>query len=121
MSIFDRKKIIKDINYLDLTPYYIHKHIVEDNGLVTVLLPRFKNKILLSFVPRNRSPFVKIHLDELGSAVWLSIDGYKNVESIINALEEKLGEKIIPAEERITKFFTTLYQNKFIGFNQLNK
>ena len=121
MSIFVRKKIIKDINYLELTPYCVHKHVIEDNGLVTVMLPRFKNKLLLSLLPPKRSPFVKIHLDELGSSVWLAIDGNRNVETIINDLEDKQGEKIKPAEERITKFFTTLYQNKFIGFNQLNK
>ena len=33
----------------------------------------------------------------------------------------KFGDKIHPAEERITKFLTNLHQNKFIIFNELNK
>jgi hypothetical protein len=120
-KIFKKQKIHKDINYLELTPFRIFEHQLEENGLVTVLMPKFKNKFLASFVPRNRSQFVFIHLDELGSSVWLEIDGHKKVNEIINILTVSLGEKIHPADERITKFLTNLYQNKFVGFKELEK
>jgi hypothetical protein len=121
LNFLTHRKILKELNYLELTPFRILNHEVEQNGLVTVLLPKFKNKFLASFVPRNKSHYVSIHLDELGSAVWLEMDGIKKVGEIIDILTEQLGEKIHPADERITKFLTNLYQNKFIGFKELQK
>jgi hypothetical protein len=121
MSIFKSPRIKKGVNYLELTPVRKYEHEVKDDGLVKVLIPKFKNKFMLSFVPKHKSPFIKVSLDELGSGVWLAIDGYKHVDAIIEDLNVKFGDKIQPAEERITKFLTNLYENKFIIFNELNK
>ena len=119
-NLFKRKNIHPDINYLELTPVCLYSHKIEEDGRVTVLMPKFKNKFLASFVPRGHSPYVNMHLDELGSAVWLSIDSKSNVGEIIGKLAAELGEKINPAEERIPKFLTQLYQNKFIDFKELS-
>ena len=68
-----------------------------------------------------RNKYIKLKLDELGSATWLSVDGKKNVEQICEELKEKLGEKINPAEERVTKFLTQLYLNEFISLNKIEE
>ena len=70
---------------------------------------------------RTNKKHIKLKLDELGSATWLEIDGGKNVQNICDLLKEKIGEKINPAEERVTKFLSQLYLNKFITFKELIK
>ena len=69
--------------------------------------------------PKLKSSVFKIKLDRLGSAVWMQIDGEKNVQAIINNLEAKLGEEIQPVSERVTKFLFQLYEQRLISFNEL--
>jgi hypothetical protein len=115
-----KKKDLYDINYLELTPNRLFEHVVEENGKVSVLIPRFTNKILVKTVtPMLKSPFVKAKFDEFGSQVWLEIDGKQKVLDISKRLREKFGEKIEPVGERLTKFLTQLYSYKFVSFNEL--
>ena len=79
LSFSERRRIFKSANYLDLTPIRLHKEEVSEENLVTVLIPKFRNRFALRFiVPKLKSDVFKLKLDELGSAVWLSIDG-KNI------------------------------------------
>jgi hypothetical protein len=114
------KKKESVINYLELIPIR-NKESKSENGKVVILIPKFKNAFLKSLIPKKKSENFSVNLDELGSDVWNLIDGVNNVEYIINCLSEKLGEKIHPAQERITKFLSQLYASKFILFNKLNK
>lgn len=118
MSMFNKK--FENVNYLDLIPVKLQEHVMEENGLVSVLFPRFTNKILVSTVGRMlKNPNVKAKLDKLGTALWLEIDNNKNVDTIINNLKKKLGDEIEPAHERITSFLTKLYKYKFITLKEI--
>lgn len=122
VNFFQRRKILKGANYLDLVPYRIFKEEVDDNGIVTVLVPKFRNWILVKvLVPRLKSKYFKIKLDELGSRTWLSIDGKNNVASLAQQMKEIFGEKIDPVYDRLTTFITRLYLEGYISFNQLKK
>lgn len=111
---------MKHISALDLIPVRQHPFDKDKDNRVTVRVPKFRNKTMARFLlPRQKSPFFSIHLDELGSAVWLSIDGEKNVQEICDRLSEKFGEKIKPAEERIPFFVSKLYQERYILFRQI--
>ena len=117
-----KKKELSDINYLELTPGHLFDHVIEGNGNVSVLIPRFTNKILVkTLTPMLKSPFVKTKFDEFGSQVWLEIDGKKKVLDISANLKQKFGERIEPVEERLTRFLTQLYNYKFVSFNEINK
>jgi transcriptional regulator of heat shock response len=117
-----KKKELSDINYLQLTPDRLFDHVIEENGKVSVLIPRFTNKILIKTLsPMLKSPFVKTKFDEFGSEVWLEIDGKKKVLDISTCLRQKFGERIEPVEERLTKFLTQLYNYKFVSFNEIKK
>jgi uncharacterized protein YuzE len=117
-----KKKELADINYLELTPGRLYEHVLEENGKVSVLIPRFTNKILVkTLAPILKSPFVKTKFDEFGSQVWLEIDGKKKVLDISTNLKQKFGERIEPVEERLTKFLTQLYNYKFVSFNEIKK
>lgn len=114
------KQFLRTANYMALRPVTKHRHEAAENGLIYVFIPKFKNKYLVKFlVPSWKSPEFRIKFDEPGSAVWLSIDGKKTVEDICIELSEKLGEKIHPAEERVTKFLSMLYKQGFITFAEL--
>lgn len=120
MNFFGNKNKLKGLNYLDLTPFTINEFEVE-NSIVTILIKKFKSKIMQAFLPRNRTNYIKIHLDELGSVVWLNIDGKKNVGEIIETISLNMGDKLPQTEQRVTTFLTQLFQQKFIGFRELKK
>jgi len=108
-----------------VTPVRIQKHILNQDGNITLIVPKFKKEALQKFIiPKNKSGNFKIRLDGLGSATWLEIDGKRNVHEICKLLKEKLGEKIEPIEEvetRITKFLTQLYDRRYISFKELQE
>jgi hypothetical protein len=120
LNFFERRKILKNVNYLDITPYRIHKEEIDKDGLVTVLIPKFKRKFANIILTRVGKPHeVRIKLDEFGSETWLQLNGSQNVSAIAKKLIIKFGEKIQPAEERLTKFLTNLYLQGFISFNEI--
>jgi hypothetical protein len=119
-KIFRKKKINSSINYLELTPKREYDHVLESSGTVSVLVPKFKNKFLVSFLmPRLKSPYIKAKLDDFGSLTWTEMDGTKNVQSISLSLTDKFGDKVQPVSERLTKFLTQLYQYNFITFKEI--
>lgn len=122
LSFFERRKILKKANYLELTPLRLHKEEVTEDKTVAILIPKFTNKLAVKFiVPKLKSKHIKLRLDELGSAVWLLIDGKRNVASISRLLSEKFGDRIHPVQERLTKFLTGLYEQRLITFQEINK
>lgn len=120
-KIFKKKKINSSINYLELTPKRVYNYEVESSGKISVLVPKFKNKLLVNFLaPKLKAPYIKAKLDDFGSLTWIEMDGTKNVESISQLLTDKFGDKVQPVNERLTKFLTQLYQYNFITFNEIN-
>jgi len=119
--MFFRKKIDTSINYLELTPVRNYDHVIEENGLVSVFVPKFDIKWIDTIMSRIvKSRFFKAKLDEFGTATWLEMDGYKSVQLISSHLSQKFGEKINPVDERLTKFLSELYKYNFITFKEIN-
>jgi hypothetical protein len=111
-----------NLNYLEMTPRRIHGHEMNDNGLIDVLVPRFKNKFFKKFfIPSSKSPYIRANLDEFGSETWKLIDGQHRVSAIADILNEKFGEKIHPVLDRLTMFLTNLYRNGFISFIEIER
>ena len=107
--MFFRKKLETTINYLELTPVRNYDHVVEDTGLISVLVPKFDIKWLDKIMSKIiKSRFFKAKLDEFGTATWLEMDGTNSVQSISDHLQKKFGEKINPVNERLTKFLSEL-------------
>jgi hypothetical protein len=118
-NFFERRKIFKKANYLDLTPIIIFNSEESDDGLITILIPRFKGKFMNNYIVREKARYIYLKLDELGSATWKEIDGVKNVGQICELLKEKLGDKLTNAEERVTKFLSILYNNRHVSFREI--
>jgi hypothetical protein len=122
LSFKERKKILKNVNTLDLTPIKLHTEEIDGEDLVTVLVPKFKNEIAKKYIaPKLKSADFKIKFDKLGSAVWMNMNGKKNVQEIIKNVSMKFGDEIQQAEERIIKFIFQLYEQKLISFNEINR
>ena len=123
MSFWKRRKFLKSINALDLVPIPLVRHELTSEGLVKLIIPRFKNKILIQlFTGNRRSPEFKISLDEIGSHVWMLIDGEKSAGEIaveLLKIFENKGLKLDSPEERVVAFISRLYQEDYISFRQV--
>jgi len=121
LSFNERKKILKSANTLEMTPFKIYSDEKNDDELVTVIIPKFKNKIAVKlFSPRLKSDHFKVKLDKFGSAVWEKINGKLKVDHIIKDVKKNFGDELQQEEERITKFIFQLYTQGFISFKELN-
>lgn len=121
MKLFNRKNY-NELNLLKLTPFRKHEHRFRNDGTIEIMVPRFKNKKFEKlFLPKKRSPFFYLHLDEIGTETWLAIDSINNVQDICNVLTEKFGDNVKPVEERVGKFISTLHQHGYLDFKELEK
>ncbi len=123
MNFFKRRRIFKKANFLDLMPVKILGHEVREDGGITLLMPRFKNRVNAAlFQPNSKGKFIFIRLDRFGSHTWLLIDGLLNVAQICSKLKEQFAEELQPVEEtedRVTKFLSLLYQQRYITFREI--
>jgi hypothetical protein len=121
LSFKERKKILKSTNTLDLTPIRLYSEEKDKDELVTVIVPKFKNKIAVKLIsPKLKSDHFNIKLDKFGSSVWLKINGKNKVDHIIKDIKKRFGDELQEEEERITKFIFQLYTQGFISFKELN-
>lgn len=121
LTFKERKKILKSVNTLDLTPIKLYSEEKNSDNLVTVIVPKFKNKIAVKYIsPKLKSDHFKVKLDKFGSAVWIRMNGKDKVEKIVAELKKNFGEELREAEERVSKFISQLYTQGFISFKELN-
>jgi hypothetical protein len=96
-----------------------------EDGKVDILMPRFKHPLLKrALQPKWKQEFIRIHLDEMGSAIWLQIDGIINVNEICIRIQAAYPEKLNPPEEtekRVTQFLSLLYQQRYITFLEITR
>jgi len=104
-------------NLLDLIPVKIIKAKKNEDGKITILKPKFKNKFMLKYVvPKLNNPNFKVNLDEFGSFVWEQIDGNLTVDEIGNKLRENFKEDVEPVYERLSLFIQSIERYKFIEY-----
>mgnify|MGYP006309475505 CR=1 FL=1 len=123
LNFFQRRKILRKTNQMDLHPVRLHDHQFAEDGNICLIVPKFRKQWMRDFfIPPRRKNYVTIYLDELGSATWREIDGTKNVQQICDRLKETLGESIKPWNEveiRVAKFLSQLYEQRYITFTEL--
>jgi hypothetical protein len=104
-----------DINLLDLKPRRNLQWETRENELVTVIIPKFKNKYLVKwFVPLLAKPNIKLKLDKYGSFVWSRCDGHTSVQQIGQDMAVAFGEPVETLYERIGTFVSKLERDKFL-------
>lgn len=125
LNFFERRAILKKANYLELTPMRQMEYDVLETGRVDILMPRFKHPVLKrALQPHRKQEIIPIHLDEIGSAIWMDIDGFVKVHEICSQVQSSHEEKLQPPEEtekRVTEFLSMLYQQRYITFREIIK
>lgn len=120
MNIFQRRRILRNINSLDLVPIRRHHHQSEENGLITLIVPKFEKKWTRNFfISGHRRDHHKIKLDELGSETWKTIDGEKTVKEISDSIRSQHEEELDDLDNRVSQFISLLYEQRYITFQQL--
>jgi len=121
LTIKEQKKILKSTNALDLTPIKNYSDEKDESGLITILIPKFKNTLLKKYIaPKLNDDHFRVKLDKFGSAVWFKIDDESNIYQIIKDIKAKFGDELQEETERITKFIFQLFHKGFITFKELN-
>jgi hypothetical protein len=123
MNFFQRRKLFKKVNFLDLRPLRVLEHTTREDGGISLLMPRFKNRVNAAlFQPNSKDKFIFIKLDRFGGHTWLLIDGNSTVSQICEKLKEQFPEELQPVEEteaRVTNFLSLLYQERYITFHEI--
>ena len=105
----------QELNLLELKPQRNLQWEAREGDLVTLLIPKFKNKYLVKwFAPMLAKPNFKVKLDKFGSYVWSKCDGTMNVEQIGVAMAHQFGEPLESVYERIGKFLAKLARDKIV-------
>jgi hypothetical protein len=116
------KTVKAEVNLLDLIPRRTAEHEIDEAGVVTVLMPRFRNRVMKRlFEPRHKSPHIMIKLDDIGSAAWLLCDGKRDVGEIAQLMKERFNERIEPCYDRLGLFFRQLERARFIAYTNLEE
>ena len=107
-------------NFLDMIPVRNIGEFTQDGEKITLIIPKFKSEWMRKWlIPPKRSKYFRVHLDEMGSKVWLMIDGRRDTGEICNLLRDSPPEQLqhnSSTELRVTEFLRQLYRNRFILF-----
>ncbi len=117
---YKKRRILKQANFLDLTPVRKYAHELDQQGNMVILVPRFTGFVGKRWIqPRLKNPWIKVSLDPIGSTTCKLADGKNTVRQICTLAENELGEKIQPVHDRVTTFFSQLYMRKLITFREI--
>jgi hypothetical protein len=58
----------------------------------------------------------RIKLDEVGSYVWLRLDGERTVAELAGELDAEFGEEVRPAEERLGYLVRLLRKEALVAY-----
>jgi hypothetical protein len=102
-------------NLYELRPVRTVRSETGADGKVTLLVPRFYNKLLVRFlVPRLKSPDVHLRLDAIGSFVWLSCDGIATVQAIAERAQQQFGGDAETMAARVAEFVAQLCRQRLL-------
>lgn len=108
-------KRLPKFNLLDAVPVR-RAHIVTEweDGCVVLAYPRFKRAwVRRLFLPKGMSPYIRVRLEEHGTAVWNLIDGRRTTEEIVSSLSAHFGGESGYAS-RVTTYLMQLQRDGFI-------
>lgn len=117
-----KKNKKKEKNFLEFIPVKADTNKIDfeknDKGLVKLIIWRngWLDRLVRKFYKTPDK--MVIDLDELGSCVWNSIDGNRNVHDISLIVKKQFGKKAEPLNERLITYMRILKNNNFIIFKE---
>jgi len=113
----DKKKGTKETNLLELIPIRVSEWKDNEEGLITLILPKFKSKIGRAFASIFKNPMYEVKLDKIGTFLWRLCDGKNNIYDISQDMQKEFGDDIEPVYERMKKFVNMLKNLNAIKLN----
>jgi hypothetical protein len=102
----------------DLVPVRRHRAVDREDGLVTVLVPKFTGRFTRRwFVPLLAKPDMRVHLDAVGSFVWRQCDGLATVRAIGDRVAERFGGEREARRLDVVRFVRKLVREESLAFN----
>ena len=113
----DHDRELEGVNLLGLAPSRVAEW-EETEGRVVVLRPSPTSAGLRGLMDRFffRMSASRIKLDEVGSFVWLRLNGERTVGELAGLLREEFGERVNPAEERLGYLVRLLRQEGLVEY-----
>lgn len=100
---------------LRLKPKRLLEWELDSAGRAILMRPRFGSGRIGSILSHWLQPaHYRIRLDDMGTVVWLALDGETTLFSILPKLRERFGREIEPAEERLTGFVSQMLKARLI-------
>ena len=103
-------------NYLDYV--FCHAAAIEwdcdEKGNVTLIVENkgFFNRIAQKLIKKPEK--TQLHLDKIGSFVWMKFDGTRSVYEIAMEVKREFGQKADPLYDRLTAYMEMLREQGFI-------
>lgn len=105
------------MEYIPVKNPKINWKILENDKVEIELVNRgFFKWITQKFFKKPR--ISKIALEEIGSFIWLEIDGNKTVLELSKSIESKFGKKAEPIIDRMVKYLRILFTHRFIYYKK---
>ena len=113
----ERDKELEGVNLLGLAPVRFAKW-EEVEGKVILLRPRPTTQGPRGLLDRffHRMSANRIRLDEFGSFAWLRLDGGRTVGQVVELMREEFGDRVDPAEERLSHLIWLLRREELLGY-----
>jgi hypothetical protein len=89
------------------------EHLTREDGLLTLLRPKFTSPRLQWLQRLLKHPNFKVKLDAVGSCLWAHMDGVRSGYELVEILRLAFGEKVEPADERTARFLLQLVEGRF--------
>jgi len=108
---------------MDLVPVRTMDHISVE-GKVIIKVPKFASRFYHIIAPFTAKLYFNINLDDMGSTVWQTIDGRRNVQEICNVMRDRKNSDntdLVNLDERLSEYMMLLYERRFISFKQILK
>ena len=100
--------------WLSAVPEPAVEHLVREDGLLTLLRPKFLSPRLQWFQRFLGPSHFKVKLDAVGSCLWAHMDGQRDGFALVEILRLAFGEQVEPAEERTARFLLQLEEGGFV-------
>lgn len=111
-----KKQIVISPNYLERIPAHPASLSwnTDSEGLVTLEIENtgWVNRVAQALFGRPRVSY--IHLDKLGSYIWLQTDGKRTITELGQLADAQFGEEIHPLYERLVRYFQILDSYHFV-------
>ena len=98
---------------LTAVPERAVEHVLREDGLFTLLRPKFVSPRFQWLQRLLKRPHFKVKLDAVGTCLWAHLDGTRNGYELVEILRLAFGEKVEPADERTARFLLQLVEGRF--------